>query len=250
MKKNKLILLILVSVAIVLAIVYFAVVRPIVNRTEKKTPEPVALLDGEAYLHLNGNESNQIPVMFPQVDRADLYDIRIVNGDEHYGFTHNLSRGKDYFEMWTAENGVYEPELARMTANFDYTTLYDETSKIPSLITGSGCVVFKDRVYIRADADPAPSDEEYQTILHRYGLADADEPARYEIRRLLRDGRGNLVYTDGEATAKTSSAPTATPSPRATTTRSRCGTAATITRRRRPSTSREKRRFSPCPTPK
>lgn len=198
MKKNKLILLILVSVAIVLAIVYFAVVRPIVNRTEKKTPEPVALLDGEAYFHLNGNESNQIPVMFPQVDRADLYDIRIVNGDEHYGFTHHLSEGKDYFEMWTAEGGVYNPELARMTANFDYTTLYDETSKIPSLITGSGCVVFKDRVYIRADADPAPSDEEYQTILHRYGLADADEPARYEIRRLLRDGRGNPVYTDGE----------------------------------------------------
>ena len=32
MKKNKLILLILVSVAIVFAIVYFAVVRPIVNR--------------------------------------------------------------------------------------------------------------------------------------------------------------------------------------------------------------------------
>lgn len=197
MKKNKLILLILVSAAVVLAVVYFAVVRPIVNRTEKTKLEPVALLDGEAYFHLNGNESNQIPVMFPQIDRADLYDIRIVNDEENYGFTHYLSEGKDYFEMWTEESGVYNPELARMTADFDYTTLYDETSKIPSLITGAGCVVFKDRVYIRADADPAPTDEEYQTILHRYGLADADDPVRYEIRRLLRDDRGNRMYTDG-----------------------------------------------------
>ena len=197
MKKNKRILLILVAVAVVLAAVYFAVVRPIVSRTEKKNLEPVALLDGEAYFHLNGNESNQIPVMFPQVDRADLYDIRIVNDEENYGFTHHLSEGKDYFEMWTEEGGVYNPELARMTADFDYTTLYDETSKIPSLITGAGCVVFKDRVYIRADSDPAPSDEEYQTILHRYGLADADNPVRYEIRRLLRDDRGNRMYTDG-----------------------------------------------------
>ena len=201
MKKNKLILLILVSVAIVLAIVYFAVVRPIVNRTERTNPEPVALLDGESYFHLNGNESNQIPVMFKQVDRQDLYEIRIENGGETYGFTHVVSGGKDYFLMWTEDDAgekvLYLPEIARTTAEFDYTTLYDETSKIPSMITGSGCVVFKDRVYIRADADPVPTDEEYQTILHRYGLADADHPVGYEITPMMRDDRGNLMYTDG-----------------------------------------------------
>ena len=201
MKKNKLILLILVSVAIVLAIVYFAVVRPIVNRTERTNPEPVALLDGESYFHLNGNESNQIPVRFKQVDRQDLYEIRIENGGETYGFTHVVSGGKDYFLMWTEDDAgekvLYLPEIARTTAEFDYTTLYDETSKIPSMITGSGCVVFKDRVYIRADADPAPTDEEYQTILHRYGLADADHPVGYEITPMMRDDRGNLMYTDG-----------------------------------------------------
>ena len=202
MKKSKLILLILAVAAIVLAIGYFAVVRPIVNRTSTTPAEPVALLDGEAYFHLNGNESNQIPVLFPQIDRADLYEIRIENGGEYYGFTHYLSGGKDYFLMWTedgeGERSLYLPEIARTSADFDYTTLYDETSKIPTLITGSGCVVFKERVYIRADADPAPSDEEYQTILHRYGLADADHPVGYEITPLMRDDRGNLMYTDGE----------------------------------------------------
>ncbi|MBO6019924.1 MAG: hypothetical protein J6P88_01915 [Clostridia bacterium] len=202
MKKRKLILLILLIAAAVFAAVYFAVVRPLVNRREQSTPDPVPLLEGEAYFRMNGNESRQIPVMFPQVDREDFYEIRIKNEGEPSGFTHVRSGGKDFVLMWTEDGaGVrtpYYPELARITADFDYTTLYDETSKIPSLITGSGCVVFKDRVYIRADADPAPSDEEYQAILHRYGLADADDPVGYEIRKGVRDDRGNLMYHDGE----------------------------------------------------
>ena len=207
MKKSKLILLILFVAVIALVAVYFAVVRPLVNRRQTTTNQPVPLLDGESYFHLNGNYSNQIPVMFEQVDRADLYEIRIFGGAGTYGFTHYLSDGKDFFLMWTESDEdadgdgtpdrvPYYPELAGMSADFDYTTLYDETSKIPSLITGSGCVVFKDRVYIRADADPAPTDGEYQTILHRYGLADADHPVGYEIRELMRDGRGNLMYYD------------------------------------------------------
>lgn len=209
MKKRKLILLILFVAVIALAAVYFAVVRPLVNRKQTTTNQPVPLLDGESYFHLNGNYSNQIPVMFEQVDRADLYEIRILGSDGTYGFTHYLSEGKDYFLMWTEsdedadgdgalDRTLFLPELAKMTADFDYTTLYDETSKIPSLITGSGCVVFKDRVYVRADADPAPTDGEYQTILHRYGLADADRPVGYEIRELMRDDRGNLMYYDSE----------------------------------------------------
>lgn len=199
MKKNKRILLILLIAAVVLTALYFAVVRPLVNRRQNSVLEPVALLDGESYFQMNGNESDQIPVMFPQVDREDLYDIRILNNEENYGLTHYLTGGKDYFLMWTGDGEVYLPELARMSAGFDYTTLYDETSKIPSLITGAGCVVFKDRAYVRAAADPAPSDEEYQTILHRYGLADADHPVSYEIRRLMRDDLGNPMYSDGDS---------------------------------------------------
>ena len=156
MKKKKLILLILLALAVVLTVLYFAVVRPIVNRSQNKTLEPVALLPGEGYYKIQ-SETNQIPVMFPPVSRSDLYEIRILNEEQTYGFTHYLSNGKDYFTMWTegAEDNdgdgildrtLYYPELARITDNFDYTTLYDETSKIPSLITGSGCVVFKDRV--------------------------------------------------------------------------------------------------------
>ena len=209
MKKRKRILLILLAAAAVLAALYFAVVRPIANKKQTTTLEPVALLEGEAYFRMNGNESNQIPVMFPQVDRSDLYEIRILNNGEYYGFTHYLLNGMDFFLMWTEgtedadgdgmlDRTLYYPELARITENFDYTTLYDETSKIPSLITGSGCVTFKDRVYIRADADPAPTDEEYQTILHRYGLADADNPVGYEIQRMVRDDRGVVMYQDGE----------------------------------------------------
>ena len=205
MKKKKLILLILLAAAIVLTAVYFAVVRPIVNRQNNTKAEPVALLEGESYFRLNGNYSDQIPIMFDQVDREDLYEIRILNGEQTYGFTHYLQNGMNYFLMWTESdtdaNGdgapdrtIYYPELARRTSNFDYTTLYDETSKIPSLITGSGCVVFKDRVYIRADADPAPTDEEYKNILRRYGLAD--DPVGYEITKLMRDDRGNLMYYD------------------------------------------------------
>ena len=209
MKKKKLILLILLVAAAVLAALYFAVVRPIVNRKGQTGTEPVALLDGESYFKMNGNYSDQIPIMFPQVDREDLYEIRILADGENYGFTHVQSGGMDYFLMWTegAEDNdgdgildrtLYYPELARITDNFDYTTLYDETSKIPSLITGSGCVVFKDRVYNRAEADPAPTDEEYQVILHRYGLADGDDPVGYEITKIVRDARGNVMYQDGE----------------------------------------------------
>ena len=80
MKKRKLILLILLVAAVVLTAVYFAVVRPIVNRKQTTTNPPVALLDGEDYFQLNGNKSDQIPIMFEQVDREDLYEIRILNG--------------------------------------------------------------------------------------------------------------------------------------------------------------------------
>ena len=209
MNKRIRVLIILFACAAVLAVLYFTVVRRLVDQGEKTPTEPVPILDGEAYFRLSGNESDQIPVMFPQVDREDLYEIRILSKGEHYGFTHYLANGMDFFLMWTEseedadgdgnpDRTLFYPELARITADFDYTTLYDETSKIPSLITGSGCVVFKNRAYIRAEDENAPSDEEYnKTILHRYGLSDDDEPVGYEILRMVRDDRGNLMYQDG-----------------------------------------------------
>lgn len=209
MKKKKLILLILLALAVVLTVLYFAVVRPIVNRSQNKTLEPVALLPGEGYYKIQ-SETNQIPVMFPPVDRSELYEIRILNKEQTYGFTHYLSNGKDYFTMWTegAEdaNGdgkpdrtVYLPELARMNGNFDYTTLYDETSKIPMMIIAAGSVNFKNRVYIRErDAADPNDDEEYDRVLRRYGLSDDDHPVSYEITPLMRDDRGNLMYYDAD----------------------------------------------------
>jgi hypothetical protein len=74
----------------------------------------------------------------------------------------------------------YNPTIAEQFENFDYTSLYDNTSKIPTMLAAVGAIAFKDRVYIRADAEAAAgakiTDAEYQRILHKYGLADEDAP--------------------------------------------------------------------------
>lgn len=202
-KKQKKSLIALLIVFAVLTVGFFAVVRPLVNRlTPSKSSEPLELLDGEAYYYNQGYHKTT-RVLFPQFSRADLYSVSVWNKDTNYQFVHVLSdasaNAENYFLLGSDSDGdgeseLYLPELVTAFPDFEYSTLYDDTSKIPTVISVTGSCFFKDRVYVRAQDAANPDDSAYQSILAAYGLAAADNPSYYEIKGYTIDRNRNLVY--------------------------------------------------------
>lgn len=211
MRKQKKLILILLAVLALLTVVYFAVVRPLTEKGAGTKLDPVPLLEGEAYFSMNGLTSTQIPVAFPQYGRSDICEVRIANGKSDYLFYNYISdaskQRRSYFMLgkYNKDGKIdfYNPTIAEQFENFDYTSLYDNTSKIPTMLAAVGAITFKDRVYIRADAEATAgakiTDAEYQRILHKYGLADEDTPAYIELVRYALDANGNYLYSHDES---------------------------------------------------
>lgn len=202
-KKQKKSLIALLIVFAVLTVGFFAVVRPLVNRFAPKKPaEPLELLDGEAYYYNQGYHKNT-RILFEQFSRTDLYSVSVWNKDTNYQFVHVLSdaslNAENYFLLGSDEDGdgkseLYLPDLSSVYPDFEYSTLYDDTSKIPTVISVTGACFFKDRIYVRANDASDPDDGAYQSILAKYGLANADKPSYYEVSGYKIDKNRRLIY--------------------------------------------------------
>ena len=202
-KKQKKSLIALLVVFAVLTVGFFAVVRPLVNRLNPgKSSEPVELLEGESYYYNQGYHET-MAILFPQFSRKDLYSVRVWNKETNYEFMHVLSDASstadNYFLLGSDSDGdgsseLYLPDLVNVFPDFQYSSLYDDTSKIPTVITVTGACFFQSRVYIRANDETNPDDSAYQEILANYGLADANNPSFYEIRGYKIDRKLNMVY--------------------------------------------------------
>ena len=202
MTKQKKILLCLLGALVLLFVLYFAVIRPLSREQTPQPKDPIDLLPGESYYYNNGYIKTS-RVLFPQYSRANISVITVKNDDTTYSFYHYVSDAssdaKSYFLLGVDKDGdgemeFYSPAIASRFESFDYTTLYDDTSKIPTVLAAAGIGYFKDRIYIRANDASNPTDEQYQEILARYGLSDADSPAYYEILGYKVDENQNVVY--------------------------------------------------------
>ena len=212
-KKQKKSLIVLLAVFAVLTALFFGVVRPLVNRLVPEKPaEPLDLLEGESYYYNQGYHTTS-RVLFPQFSRADLYSVSVWNKDTNYQFVHVLSDAAadadNYFLLGSDEDGdgeseLYMPELSTVFPGFEYSSLYDDTSKIPTVISVTGSCFFKDRIYVRANDTASPDESAYQAILSNYGLADADHPSYYEVRGYAIDKNRNLVFSYTDADKKQS----------------------------------------------
>ncbi len=206
-KQKKILLGALIALAALL-ILFFAVIRPLTSGDgESSTLEPIPILEGESYYGKNGVYNTQLPVLFPIIERSDIFQVRVKNDETDYLFYHEISSAAsdstNYFRLGLYNDGDiawYTPEISRYYYDFDYTSLYDETSRIPTMIVATGSVFFKDRAYVRAHDESNPDDAAFEAILAEYGLSKADDPAYYEILSYEKDKNGNYLYesyTDG-----------------------------------------------------
>ncbi len=202
MTKQKKALIGLLGALAALLVLYFAVIRPLNKEKPAAPKDPIDLLPGESYYYNNGYVKTS-RVLFPQYARANISAITVKNDDTTYSFFHYVesaaSSARNYFLLGIDKDGdgemeYYSPAIASRYENFDYSTLYDDTSKIPTVLAAAGIGYFKDRVYIRANDETNPTDEQYQEILARYGLSDADSPAYYELLGYAVDESQNVVY--------------------------------------------------------
>ncbi len=195
MKQQKRTVWVLAGALVLLAVVYFALIRPLAGR-EGGADTPKELLPGEAYYYYNGKPRTDMVLMYPQLTRQQVFQVTVHNAeDEDYLFYHHIGEKTNVFYIGQPDDGgqpvFYEPDIMDYFENFDYTTLYDDTAKIPTMLAATGMVVIKDRVYTWTEqTDPV----EVQRQLKRYGLAeDADRPW-FEISPVLTDLSGHYIY--------------------------------------------------------
>ena len=111
-------------------------------------PKKKPLLDGEAYYKIGTTEYTDMVVMYPQLSMADVFQIAVHNSDgEEYLFYHYNDGKKNFLYMGQFLSGSYDagsspsfymPDIAQNLTDFDYTTLYDGTMKIPALFSAVG----------------------------------------------------------------------------------------------------------------
>ncbi len=163
---------------------------------------------GESYFYFNGVEMKDVILMFPQIERADIFNIRVCNTKgENYFFYHQIDETKDYFllgesdEFGNFENAdIYMPPIVESFANFNYSTLYDDSTKIPTMLSAVGTPAVIERIFPDADKGEIINAElgiMSEAFLARYGLSKADDPAYYELIVYMRDPKykDRYLYT-------------------------------------------------------
>ena len=196
-QKKKILLLTLATLFVVLLVVallgkfVFGWFDPV-----EENPSLPELEEGEAYYYLGDKAMPNVVLLFPQLGRKDLCEIKVHNTKgENYFFFHNQSYGSNYFVLgqcdsgwnWDESNLYYPPILDATVGAFDYTSLYDDTSTIPQMLAAVGAVNISERIR------PAEG-EDFDTWLGSFGLAPEDDPAYFELVTYLRDGNGNYIY--------------------------------------------------------
>ena len=159
---------------------------------------PPVLEDGEAYYYFAGGMIRDVVLMFPQLSRSDIGLVRVHNAKgENYFFYHEQEGSSNYFLLGNSKDDKFEdsdiyypPIIGEWGGTFDYTTLYDDSTTLPTMLAAVGAV----RIGERLRPEDGNFSEEW---LSHYGLAKADDPAYFEIVPYLRDANGNYIYTDG-----------------------------------------------------
>ena len=203
MTKQRKILLSLTASLLLLAVLYFAVLTPLLNLLgQEEPPVKLPLLDGEAYYEINGTEYTDMIVMYEQLKMKDIFQVAVHNADgQEYLFYHYNDGREDFlylgqyldgtYDSQTASPSFYMPDIAESIAGFDYTTLYDGQTKIPALFSAVGSVVIQSRVYQWTEQT---SEAEVQQTLARFGLSEADSAPWFEVVPYFRDNYGHFVY--------------------------------------------------------
>lgn len=202
MKRKKIILIVSLCAVFAVALTLSLLGRFVFGWFDKKeTPYvPPTLEEGEAYYYFAGGTFRDVVLMYPQISRDDIGLIRVHNTKgENYFFYHEQEGTSSYFllgsskdDRFTDTDIYYPPILGEWSGAFDYATLYDDETTMPTLIAAVGAVRIGERL---RPEDGNFSDE----WLSHYGLAPADNPAYFEVVPYLRDGNGNYIYTDGTA---------------------------------------------------
>ena len=158
---------------------------------------PPTLEEGEAYYYIGSSQIKDVVLMYPQITREDLAQVRVHNSlGDNYFFYHTMIGDYNYFSLgecdsddwdWTADDLYYPSILDSFVGAFDYTSLYDDTSTLPAMLAAVGTVMIDERI--------KPQEGEWgEEFLARYGLSKADDPAYFELVMFLRDGMGNYIY--------------------------------------------------------
>jgi len=157
--QKKLIIAIAIAMA-VMAIAYFAVVKPIVDKEEVVTTEPLETVEGEI---IGANNRYQL---FEQVARADMQSIEIHNEHGTYKFVRDKSGN---FVIEGHEEAMYSAEI------------------FAQLVVDCGYTLAKAKM-----ADHAGD------VLHKYGLDEASSPAYFTVTTL--SGNVHTVYVGDKIT--------------------------------------------------
>ncbi len=202
MKKRTKTALILLCAVAGMALLYFAVVRPLVNHfSQGQSEPPVELLEGEAYYRYGDKVYPNMATLYENLGYADVFQVVVHNAHgEEYLFYHHQRAGQNYFLLGTYENGTYDegatpvfyqPAAGDMYESFDYTSLYDGQGRIPAMLSAVGSILFDERVYLWDEATEDAADVE--RALHRYGLAEEDDAPWFEVTPYLTDKEGRYI---------------------------------------------------------
>ena len=165
-KQKKIIIAFLIAIA-VLAILYFAVVVPLVNREEPKTPG-ISVDEGEDVLY-------NTRLVYEKLDREEILSIKVKNENAEFTLIRdNPKSNKSGFLIAVGD-------IAYARCDYD-----DEL--ISSLIVSAGTVYAREKLF---DSDIT------EDIYKEYGLADSDNPALIEVTSF--EGNTYRLYV-GDAT--------------------------------------------------
>lgn len=159
-KAQQKLIIVIAAVLIALFVAYFAVVRPVVNKQEEVTTEPLVTVEGEI-AGANGRYQ-----LFEQVARSDMQSIEVVN--EHGSYKFVRSEG-DTFVIEGSEYTLYSAEL------------------FSQLVVDTGYTLAKVKI-----GDNITDD------LYKYGLDEKSSPAYFCVTTLT--GKTHKVYVGNRIT--------------------------------------------------
>lgn len=162
MKKNRTLLILVLAAVLILVILYFAVVRPVVNRPEDTTA--VTTGDGEGLQY-------DAPLLYPSLKRADIFAIHVYNETGEYKFERTGTEvaptvtNTSSFHIYQKKGDIYE----------HYATMAYNEERFSELVVSVGTFYYLRNVTSEGAAVG-------ETLNYAdYGLAPEQDPAYFEI---------------------------------------------------------------------
>ena len=162
-KRHRLLPLLLAGSALLLLVLYFAVVRPLTAVPEETTP-PVTTGEGE------GVYLGKYNTLYPYLPREEMVSITVHNGHGTYRFARVAKEGEevkktDAFVIFKEKDGEF----------VSYEEIEYDDERLSELVVATGTFYYLRN--IGRDAELADGTLDYAA----YGLSEADDPAWFEI---------------------------------------------------------------------